>query len=123
MLLKYFTEASGRRGSSANTSQLMNVFGWASRIPGLTRRKISAACSGASSTSTTTGKPRRMAMASAVTRRECTNETWMTMGSLRRTSAATAACGRYLASKVKLVCTASLGTPVVPEVCVMSAGS
>ncbi|CPU54212.1 Uncharacterised protein [Mycobacteroides abscessus] len=62
-------------------------------------------------------------MANAVTRRECTNETWMTMGSRRRTSAATAACGRYLASKVKLVCTASLGTPVVPEVCVMSAGS
>lgn len=69
------------------------------------------------------GKPRKMAMANAVTRRECTNETWMTMGSRRRTSAATAACGRYLASKVKLVCTASLGTPVVPEVCVMSAGS
>ena len=49
VLLKSLTLASGPRGSSASSSQLMYEFGWASRMPGRSRANSSATCAGSAS--------------------------------------------------------------------------
>ena len=95
VLLSATTLDSGPRGSSASGSHSTNVLGWASSTPGLTSAKMSAIRSGVASLVMTIGKPRLSAMASAVTSRECTNDTRTARVSRPRISSrAPSACGR-----------------------------